>query len=217
MENKTSIISVEGLGCVEVEANILQMNITVSATTSSIKQSQEDVNKTVYSIVNILETNKVNKKYIHTSSINFYPEYTWEKNSRVFVGQKVDQTIICIIENLKNNINKAIVILDSIANNSNAISLNLNFLIKESREIKIKCRELAYLDGYEKAKRYAELAGLKIIKAIKIAENGRERSHYHDDNDVCNAIIGSDDSTPSQLQVGKIKKSMNLYIDFLAE
>jgi uncharacterized protein YggE len=216
MENsKTSTISVVGNGYIEVEANVLEIWITIYKTTHTLKQSQEEVNLIVNNIINLLKDNNISKKNIHTASIDFEPNYTWKNNSKVYIGQKVEQKLICIIENIKNNVNKVIKILDNITIDNNSMRLELHFGIKENREMVLKCRELAYQDGLEKAKRYAELAGLKIIKAMKISEN-ESNSYYNRNNiDECCCEIGGDNST--QLPMGKVEKSMQLFMDFSAE
>jgi len=217
MENttKTSIISVEGNGFIEAEANILKISIIVYKVTETIKQSQEEVNKIVNNIINILKESDVNEKNIHTTSIEFVPNYTWENNSKKYTGQRVEQELICIIENIQNNVNKVINILDKITIDNNSIRLELDFGIKENRDMVLRCRELAYQDGFEKAKRYAELAGLKIVKALRISEN-ESSSRYgsrFEGNVLCCELIG----TSTQLPMGKVEKSMTLYIDFIAE
>jgi len=213
--SNTSIISVVGNGHIETEANIMEIRIEVYKITDTLSQSQKEVNQVVNDIINILKVNNINEKDIHTASIKFKPNYTWEKNSIEYTGQKVEQTLVCFIDNIKNNIEKAVNILDSITVNNNSISLGLYFGIKESRDMILKCRELAYQDGFEKARKYAELAGLKIIKAVKISEN--EPSSYYDRDTcgvyACDVPIGSS----TQLPIGTVEKSMELYIDFIAE
>jgi uncharacterized protein YggE len=218
MENvsKTSIISVIGNGHIETEANILEVDITVYKVTETIKQSQEEVNKIVNDLLNILKENDVSKKNVHTASIEFEPNYTWENNSRKYTGQRVEQKIICLIENIRNNINKVISILDNITINNNSISVSLYFGIKENRDMVLRCRELAYQDGFEKAKKYAEMAGLKIIKAIKISET-ENTSYYRGRDEVADMCFKKIEGTPTQLPMGKVEKTMSLYMDFIAE
>jgi uncharacterized protein YggE len=218
MENslKSSIISVIGNGYIETEASILEIKITVYKVTESIKQSQEEVNKIVINLLNILKENNVSKKNIHTASIEFEPNYTWENNTKKYTGQRVEQEIICIVENIKNNVNKVIKILDSITVNNNSISVRLYFGIKDNRDMVLRCRELAYQDGFEKAKRYAELAGLKIIKALKISET-ENSSYYGDRAQAKYMMCYEEDDAPTQLPMGKVEKSMSLYMDFIAE
>jgi uncharacterized protein YggE len=217
MENvtKTSIISVIGNGHIETEANILEVDITIYKVSETIKQSQEEVNKIVNDLLNILKENGVNKKNIHTASIEFEPNYTWENNSKKYTGQRVEQKIICVVENIKNNINKVVKILDNITINNNSITVRLYFGIKENRDMVLRCRELAYQDGFEKAKKYAEMAGLKIIKAIKISET--ENTSYYRGRDEAEYMCCEIQGEQTQLPMGKVEKSMSLYMDFIAE
>jgi len=217
MENltKTSIISVIGNGHIEAEANILEINITVYKVTDTINQSQEEVNKIVIGLLNILKENNINKKNIHTASIEFEPNYTWENSSRVYTGQRVEQNIICIVENIKNNMSKVIKILDSITIDNDSIRLRLNFGIKENKDMVLRCRELAYQDGFDKARKYAELAGLKIVKALKISET--ENSSYYRGRDEAEYMCCEIQGSPTQLPMGKVEKTMSLYMDFIAE
>lgn len=213
---KTSLISVVGNGHIEVEADVLEIWLTIHKTTETLKQSQEEVNIIVNNILKLLKENNINKKNIHTASIEFEPNYTWKNNSKVYIGQKVEQKLVCVVDNIKNNVNKVIKILDNITVDNNSIMLNLHFGIKEKREMVIRCRELAYQDGLEKANKYAELAGLKIIKAVKISEN-ESRSYYNRDDsaEYCCEMESIESST--NLPMGKVEKTMQLYMDFIAE
>jgi len=211
-----SIISVTGNGQIEVEANILEIEITVYKVTNTLKQSQEEVNKIINDILNIMKEKNISKKNIHTASIEFYPNYTWEDKSIKYTGQRVEQKIICIIDNLKYGLDKAVKILDAITINNNSIKVSLDFGIKETKEIVLKCRELAYQDGLAKATKYAELAGLKIIKAIKISEEGEETSYRRNRRGRSLYACGSA-VMPTQIPIGTVEHSMSLYMDFLAE
>jgi uncharacterized protein YggE len=219
MENisKTSIISVVGNGHIEAEANVLAITITAYKVTETIKQSQEEVNEIISNILNVLKENNISRKSIHTAAIEFKPNYTWKDNSQEYTGQRVEQKIICIVENIKNYTDKVVSILDNITIDNDSIRLRLDFGIKENREMILRCRELAYQDGFEKARRYAELAGLKIIKALKISEKA---SYYGDDDDnvvLCSPIAVGGRESSTQLPMGKVEKKMSLYMDFIAE
>jgi len=224
--SKTSLISVVGNGSIEVEADMLEIYITVQRVTETLKQSQNEVNTIISGLINTLKENGLTEKNFYTTFIDFEKDYKWKKDEHVYVGEKVKQNLIFVVEDIKNNANKAINILDTLTDNNNSIELSLYFGVKEEdkkkREMDLKCRELAYQDGYEKAKRYAEQAGLKIIKALKISET-EPRSYNNEDTGgrilySCESEISTEDS-PTQLPMGgrKIIKSMQLYLDFIAE
>ena len=223
---KTSLISVVGNGSIEVEADMLKINITVYRINETLKQSQNEVNTIINGLINILKENGLTEKNFYTTFIEYDRNYEWKKGKTVYTGQKVKQDLICIIENIKNNANKVTNILDSLTVNNDSITLNLYFGIKENkkdRDMALKCRELAYQDGFEKAERYAKLAGLKIIKALKISEiePTRYSSGYEDGifRYECESPSEPDEFHQTQLPMEgrKISKSMQLYLDFIAE
>jgi uncharacterized protein YggE len=227
--SKTSLISVVGNGSIEVEADMLKIYITVHRVTKTLKQSQKEVNTIINDIIKILKKNGLTEKNFYTTFIEYDRNYKWKKDETVYVGQKVKQNLVCIVEDIKNNTNKVTNVLDSLTVNNNSIALDLNFGIKEdkkNRDMALKCRELAYQDGFEKAKRYAKLAGLKIIKALTISETEpRSRSYYDgDDSGLClmeeaPKLSPTTKDSSTQLPMGgrKITKSMQLYLDFIAE
>jgi uncharacterized protein YggE len=214
---KSSVISVEGKGYIETEVNIIQINIKVLKVSKTIKESQNDVNNVIKELITFLKNNGVVEENIHTTSIDFGKHYEYEANKfgkdvRVYKGQRVSQSLIIIIFDLKNNIKTAINVLDNITEYNNSIELDVEFLIKDDKEKTKKCRELAYFDALEKAQKYAELANLKLIKAIKISENDfRER--YSGRVDAIYAMSLNETNLP----LGKIEKTMTLYVDFIAE
>ncbi|GBU24078.1 hypothetical protein R83H12_00704 [Fibrobacteria bacterium R8-3-H12] len=223
--SKTSLISVVGNGSIEVEADMLKIYITVHRVNETLKQSQNEVNIIINDIIKILKKNGLTEKNFYTSFIDFEHNYKWKEGEKLYVGEKVKQDLICIVEDIKNNANKVASILDSLTIDNNSIELNLDFGIKENkknRDMALKCRELAYQDGFEKAKRYAELAGLKIIKALKISET--EPTSYSRNYNDCMYCETSMDPPPEEfsstqlpMEGRKITNSMQLYLDFIAE
>ncbi|MDR1829962.1 MAG: SIMPL domain-containing protein [Candidatus Fibromonas sp.] len=211
------IISVKGYGYTETETNIMRISIGVSRIAETIKQAQKEVNIIMNKLMDTLKSYKISEKDIHTTSLDFGPHSEYEKDKYVYKGQKVSQSMLVFIDDLEKNIEKAIQILDDFANND-SISVDIYFETKGDKERSLKCRELAYLDAWEKAKRYADLANLKIIKAIKINENRPSenyRSYDYDDDIVCEAPVVHNDKT--NISLGKTGISKTLYVDFLAE
>lgn len=212
-DRKTSVISVVGTGHVKAEYKTVKISITIYKTSDTIRQSQDEVNRITDEIIGVIEENEINIKNIHIASIKFEPCFAWQNNSRVYIGQKVEQILVCIIERFGNKVDKIVNILNTITRNTNSIKLSLGFEINKKRKIEIKCRKAAYIDGYRKARKYAWLARLKIIRAIKIMENeSAPNAAANPPGDVTENI------NPSIfMPMGKVEKTMKLSIDFLAK
>ena len=78
------MISVVGIGHIEVEADILEIRVNIYKTTATLKQSQEEVNNIVDKVLNIFKENNVRQENIHTTSFSFAPNYIWEKGKQVY-------------------------------------------------------------------------------------------------------------------------------------
>ena len=212
---KTSIITVVGNSRIEDEADMLELKIIITKTSDTLKQSWTEIKRITESVMNILKTKNINRKNIHITSVELKPNHSFSTNNTECTGQKVEQNILCIIDNNSMDIEKLIEILDSLTGNNNSISLDFNFAIRENRDMILKCREFAFQDGLEKAKRYAKLAGLKITRVNKISEY--EPSTYKGRPDLEACFYEQDLGNPEELIIKKVEKIMQLYIEFSAE
>ena len=206
------VISVVGSGHTETEVNVMRISVDVSRIAETMKQAQKEVNIIINKLIATLKNYKVDEKNIHTTSLDFHIAREYEKNKYVYKGEKVSQSMLILID-IEKSIEQAIQILDDLANND-SISIDIDFGTKDNKEKSIKCRELAYLDALEKAKKYADLANLKIIKTIKINENGFPKDYPHR-YQYCEEDISVDDKTT--ISIGKTADSATLYVEFLAE
>jgi len=228
--SELSTISVTGKGYIEVETDMVEIIMNIEKISSSLKQAQNEVNTIISNVINILKKNGIDKKNIRTTSIKFEPNYTWTKRNGLdyeeeLCGQKVSQNLICCVEDIKDDANKVIKILDALssATKDNPIGLSLSFGIKKNKDMAVRCRELAYKDGFEKAKKFAELAGLKIIKVSYIDERYSYSSIDRGTGEIYKNASPYEDLeageySPTQLPMGgKITTSIELSITFIAK
>jgi uncharacterized protein YggE len=128
------------------------------------------------------------------------------------VRQEVEQEITCTIYDIEKNIECAKKILDKITSIKITERCDVNFGIMDYEKKVVKARELAYKDALEKAKRYAKLAELEIIKAVKISEFEPVNRGYD------NGMVAYDCETEStQIPIGSLKIESKIYCDFVAK
>ena len=209
---ENSIISVYGVGKIKTKPNIIRIQVSLSRSATTIHESQVEVNKAAIQLLKIFEEEKIKKDNIQTESLRFYPEYYWitDKNKVEHrkIRQKVEQEISCKIYNIEKNIECVKRILDKIALIKITERFNVIFGIKDYEKKVVEARELAYKDALEKANRYASLAGLEIIKAVKISEFEPQSNRY---NEMCF------EEESSQIPIGSIDIGSKIYCDFLAK
>jgi uncharacterized protein YggE len=171
-EQKQSTISVYGTGTVLVQPDVINMSITLRNVAQTTKKAQEEVSKMVKQVLKILKDANIEEKNINTASLNFSTEYDYYSGRRNLVGQKAEQRITFSIEGIKDDSEKASGIIDQLIQ-INGIELNqVNYGVKNTSEYYIRSRELAFEKAEEKAKQYAQLSNLKLIKVLSITDQG---------------------------------------------
>ncbi|MDR0409182.1 MAG: SIMPL domain-containing protein [Spirochaetaceae bacterium] len=171
-ESNQSTVSVIGIGTVSAQPDVVQINVSISQVSPTTRQAQEAVNTRVAQVLEILKSESIDDKNISTPSLQFTQEYEWRANSRVLVGQKVEQAINFLVKGIQSDTEKVSRILDRMTEIESVALNQINFSVEDNQELFVKSRELAYQKALEKAAQYAELSGLKIIRALSIAESG---------------------------------------------
>jgi len=171
-EQKQSTISVFGIGTVSVQPDVINMSITLRNVSQTTKKAQEEVSKMVRQVLKILKDANIEDKNINTASLTFSSEYDYYSNRRTLIGQKAEQMITFSIEGINDDSEKASGIIDQLIQ-INGIELNqVNYSVKNTSEYYVRSRELAFEKAEEKAKQYAQLSNLKLIKVLSISDQG---------------------------------------------
>jgi uncharacterized protein YggE len=214
IEQNNSLISVYGVGNIKIQPNIIIIKVYLSQVSKTLKEAQLEVNKNVNKLLKLFEELKIEN--IQTSLIKFNPEYEWEGHKKKYIGQKVEQGFVITINDLNNNLQKSKDFLDIITTNIEILECSVNFGIDNYEEEITKARNIAYNNAFEKAKQYAKLANLDIIKTLKISEfEPRNDDYEYDRRDnimMCGSTVGS-----TEILVDEIDIETKLFCDFLAQ
>jgi uncharacterized protein YggE len=215
-----STLSVFGIGTVSVQPVIIQMSITLSNVARTTKIAQEEVSKMVRQAMKILKEANIEDKNINTASLSFNSEYEYYSNRRSLVGQRAQQSITFSIEGIANNDEKASGIIDQLIQ-INGIELNqVQYSVKNTAEYYVKSRELAYQKAAEKAAQYAELSGLKIIKALSISDQGTQQISPMSNSftrQLADATLAASADFSTVLPIGELEITTNILVVFLLE
>jgi uncharacterized protein YggE len=154
------------------QPDMVEMVIAIGETAPTTWQAQTEVNVKVKEALQILKDAGIEDKNISTASLRFNPDYDWTKGSRELLGQRAEQTISFSIHDINSDSEKISKIIDRLILINGIEMRNVNFNRKDSAELYARSRELAYQKALDKAVQYAELSGLKIVKALNIVEEG---------------------------------------------
>jgi len=213
-EQKDSLISVYGVGNIKIKPNIIIIKIYLSQVSKTLNEAQIEVNKKVKILLNLFEELKIEN--IQTNIIKFNPEYEWAAHKKKYIGQKVEQGFVVTIKDLDNNLQKSKDFLDKLTMNIETVDCSVHFGIDNYEEKLTNARNIAYNNAFEKAKQYAKLANLDVIKSIKISEFEPRGEDYEYDRNSNIMICGSADNS-TEIPVGDIDIETKLFCDFLAK
>jgi len=220
-ERNQSVVSVSGVGTVMALPDSVQMQISIYRIARTTRQAQEEVSVRVKQALAILENAGIESRNINTASLRFSPEYDWSGSRRISIGQKAEQGISFSIginagedgtEPVSNIIDQLIQI--------DGITLQqMNFSVKNTDELFVRSRELAYQKALEKAEQYANLSGMRITGTLSITEEGA--SHVYPVNRALNnramALSREMDYAggSTALPTGELEITSRIVIDFL--
>ena len=206
------------MGKLKAKADIIRLSISISSISKSVKEAQKNVNQIMNNVLRLLEDHEIEKDWIQTTDLNFRTKYEWDsdKHRNILIGQMVEHEIICTIPNLATRLNTVRDILDSITLIYDSIECKLSFDIGDYESKIAMARESAYTDAYNKAKKYAELSGVKIIRAVKISEFEPSTMDSGDYGNFMEIAGPPESAASTELSIGSIILESKLYCDFIA-
>ncbi|MDR0401329.1 MAG: SIMPL domain-containing protein [Treponema sp.] len=221
-ENNQSTISVIGVGTVLAQPDMIQLNISLSRISPTIRQAQEAVNTQVGQVLEILKAERLDDKNISTPSLRFSQEYEWRADRRVLIGQKAEQIMTFSVDDIRRDAERASRILDKLTEIEGLALNHINFSIKDNQELFVQSRELAYQKARDKAAQYAGLSGLKIVKTLNISEFGNAQIFPPGallmNQKMNSAAEGSrDQSASTMLPTGELEITTQISVVFLLE
>jgi len=163
-------VSVSGIGTVLAQPDMVLMSVGFSHTAPTTKEAKTAVEQTMQQILQILQAENVEDKFMKTTSLNYDVEYEYRNGRRVTIGQRAQQTIVVTVNDLINIPERFSTILDKITVIDKVEVRNIQFDIEHKTDLFRQSRELAYQKAYDKALQYAELSGRKIGKVLNISE-----------------------------------------------
>jgi len=168
-ENQNSVL-VSGIGTVFAQPDMVQININFYHTAPTTREAKRVVDETMQRILKILQDENIEEKFIKTVSLNYDVEYDYRSGQRIRVGQRAQQSIVVIVNDIIDNPERFPALLDKITAINRVEIQNIQFDVEDKTELFKQSRELAYQKALEKANQYAELSGRKIGKVLTITE-----------------------------------------------
>ncbi|MDR1729540.1 MAG: SIMPL domain-containing protein [Prevotellaceae bacterium] len=171
VQESQNSVSVSGTGTVLAQPDMVQISVNFSSTAPTTLEAKKAVEQTMQQIVQILQEEKVEDKFIKTTSLNYDVEYDYIGGRRIRLGQRAQQSIVVTVNDMINMPGRFSSILDKISAINGVEVQNISFDIENKAELFKQSRKLAYQKAFDKASQYAELSGRKIGKVMTISES----------------------------------------------
>jgi len=165
-----STVSVSGVGTVLAQPDMVLMNVNFSHIAPTTKAAKEAAEKTMRQILQILQEENIEDKFIKTISLNYDVATEFRTGRRVRLGERVQQTVVVTVNDIINRPERFSSLLEKVTAIDKVQVSNIRFDIENKTELFKQSRELAFQKAFEKATQYAELSGLKIDKVKTISE-----------------------------------------------
>lgn len=168
----TNTIAVDGQGQIYAEPDMILLTVQVSELKTTTKEAQDEVNKKIVQIQEVLKTNSVDTKNIQTTSISVYPEYDYTDKWSNLKWYRASQALTIKVKQA-NIQNKEVwaKIIDAISAIGNVQVNNVSYDIEDKTEVYSQARKLAVEKAEAKAKEMAAIAWVKLLKPISISES----------------------------------------------
>jgi len=166
---KTDIFQVAGEGKVVAKPDTAEVTVGVEKTGGSIKDLQNEVNKTTNNLVSDLKRLGIEEKYIKSTSYNVHPNYDWSSGRQRITGY----TVSTQLQIKSKNLDKINEVIDAVtAGGANQIyGLSLTIDEDKRKELEKEARQQAVKEAKAKAEELARVSGIRLGKVINVSES----------------------------------------------
>jgi uncharacterized protein YggE len=217
LKDNQGIVSVSGIGTVMASPDMVQIHLYFKNVSPTTEQARNAVSASVQSALKILEEENIIDSNIKTVSLSYGIENQYKDGTMIYVGQRAEQSIIVIIDDIKNNTIKLSTILDKMVLIKDISIRDVRFDIKEKTELFRQSRELAFQKALEKAEQYAVLSGKKIIGVQNINESNNRDAMLSQSNTLYLRAAFSSDDAYSNIPTGEQEITTEIRVEYKME
>lgn len=205
-------VSVSGSATVTLTPDMASFSISVSETGQTTWEAQQMANAKMQDIYDILHDDfGIVAEDIRTTSMSLYPEYRYEDGQQILVGQTASQSISVTVHRLDD----LAPIVDSLSSVTGISLSSISLDASEKDESMSQARRLAMQDAMDKARDYAEAAGLVLGDPVSISESGS----YHYANRVQPTMLmagasAKDEASSASYYAGDLSVAADVDVTF---
>ncbi len=159
-------ILVEGLGMAQIEPDMAEVGMTVSATNPKLGAVMHDVNERARRVIKGIKELGIQKQDISSMQVHISPEYTWRSNERKFLGHRASQRIMIKLRDLSKYGPLISMLVKSGINELNQIVVSSS----KENELEAQATTAAIENAKSKARAIVNQFGAQLGKVYRVSE-----------------------------------------------
>jgi uncharacterized protein len=160
-------LQVSGHGTLSVVPDMAHVSITIERTDKDLANARTDVERRAGQVIGALKNIGVATRDITAANISVWPEYRWESNKQIFVGQHVSRSIDIIFRDLPKYADLVSALVKAGVNYVANTTLDRSDMPQLRRQALVKAVD----DAHARAVALATAAGVKLGSVYSITEN----------------------------------------------
>lgn len=164
---KSDSFTVMGEGKVSLKPDTAYVRAGVNANAATVKQAQDQMNKTINQIAQAMKKLGVEEKDIQTENYNINPSYDYRTGSSRITGYTANTNLLIKVRNL----DKANEVIDTATANGATQIGGITFDVEDKEKAQNEARQKAVAEAKRKAQDAAKIAGFRLGNIINYQEN----------------------------------------------
>lgn len=161
-------VQVSGRGTLRVVPDIAHVSVTVEKTDRSLAAARAAVEHRAAAIIEAARRLGVAEHDIRAASLSIWPEYQWQNNTQVFVGQHVSRGIEITLRDLARYPDLVAALVKAGVDSATSARLDHSDMPRLRREALVKAVE----DAHARAAALVKAAGAALGPVYSISESG---------------------------------------------
>lgn len=200
-------IQVSGQGSVSVAPDMAQISVTVANSGRDVAAARAVVERHAIQVINAAKNLGVASTDIKAASIAIWPEYHWQNNTQVYVGQHVSRHIQITLRKLSRYADLVNALVKAGVANVNGTTMERSDMPQVRRQALAE----AVKDAHKRALTIATAAGVELGSIYSITEN----SSFNPRPVLMAAGVKTAKSSAAEYEPGNIDVTANVSLIYL--
>ena len=160
-------VQVSGHGTLSIVPDMAHISITIEKTDKDLASARADVERRAAQVIGAAKKLGIAERDIDATNISVWPEYQWQNNHQIFMGQHVSRRIQITLRDLPQYADLVSALVKAGVNNVGSTTLDRS----DMPQLRQQALAKAVDDAHQRAQVLAAAAGVDLGAVYSITEN----------------------------------------------